>query len=51
MSEEMILGLGAGMGFIYWKMKMGPHNFVSWEDTAFAELEEEAYEELAGILG
>ncbi len=22
LSEEMILGLGAGMGFIYWKMKM-----------------------------
>jgi hypothetical protein len=23
MSEEMLLGLGAGMGFIYWQMKMG----------------------------
>jgi len=23
LSEEMLLGLGAGMGFIYWKMKMG----------------------------
>jgi len=23
LSEEMLLGLGAGMGFIYWQMKMG----------------------------
>ena len=23
LSEDMLLGLGAGMGFIYWKMKMG----------------------------
>jgi hypothetical protein len=28
MSEDMILGLGAGMGFIYWKMKMKIGNFV-----------------------
>ena len=23
LSEEMLLGLGAGMGFVYWRMKMG----------------------------
>src|SRR5271165_5532417 len=23
LSEEMLFGLGAGMGFIYWQMKMG----------------------------
>jgi hypothetical protein len=28
LSEDMILGLGAGMGFIYWKMKMGTENYV-----------------------
>ena len=28
LSEEMILGLGAGMGFIYWKMKMKTGNYV-----------------------
>ncbi len=28
-SEDMLLGLGSGMGFIYWKMKMGS------EDTVF----------------
>lgn len=30
LSEDMILGLGAGMGFIYWKMKMGlgTHVFI-----------------------
>jgi hypothetical protein len=29
-SEDMLLGLGAGMGFIYWQMKMdsGPYIFV-----------------------
>ncbi len=27
-SEEMILGLGAGMGFIYWQMKMGKNSYV-----------------------
>lgn len=27
-SEEMLLGLGAGMGFIYWKMKMGTDTYV-----------------------
>ena len=29
-SEDMLLGLGAGMGFIYWQMKMesGPYVFV-----------------------
>lgn len=28
LSEEMLLGLGAGMGFIYWQMKMGKDTFV-----------------------
>lgn len=31
LSEEMLLGLGAGMGFIYWKMKMptgAPYVFI-----------------------
>lgn len=28
LSEDMILGLGAGMGFIYWKMKMGSSDYV-----------------------
>ena len=28
LSEDMILGLGAGMGFIYWKMKMGSSTYV-----------------------
>ncbi|MBU1262861.1 BtrH N-terminal domain-containing protein [bacterium] len=28
LSEDMILGLGAGMGFIYWQMKMGQENYV-----------------------
>jgi hypothetical protein len=28
LSEDMILGLGVGMGFIYWKMKMGSSNYV-----------------------
>jgi hypothetical protein len=30
LSEDMLLGLGAGMGFIYWQMKMpdGPYVFV-----------------------
>ncbi len=28
LSEDMILGLGAGMGFIYWKMKMGKEKYV-----------------------
>lgn len=28
LSEDMILGLGAGMGFIYWKMKIGDKDFV-----------------------
>lgn len=28
LSEEMLLGLGAGMGYIYWKMKMGDQNTV-----------------------
>lgn len=27
-SEDMLLGLGAGMGFIYWKMKMGASTYV-----------------------
>lgn len=27
-SEDMLLGLGAGMGFIYWKMKMGSDTYV-----------------------
>lgn len=27
-SEEMLLGLGSGMGFIYWKMKMGTDTYV-----------------------
>jgi hypothetical protein len=27
-SEEMLLGLGAGMGFIYWKMKMATSTYV-----------------------
>jgi hypothetical protein len=28
LSEEMLLGLGAGMGFIYWQMKMGAGTYV-----------------------
>jgi hypothetical protein len=28
LSEEMLLGLGAGMGFIYWQMKMGAGTFI-----------------------
>jgi hypothetical protein len=28
LSEDMIFGLGAGMGFIYWKMKMGSGTYV-----------------------
>jgi hypothetical protein len=28
LSEEMLLGLGAGMGFIYWKMKFGESTYV-----------------------
>jgi hypothetical protein len=28
LSEEMILGLGSGMGFIYWKMKMKAGSYV-----------------------
>ncbi|MCJ7631970.1 BtrH N-terminal domain-containing protein, partial [Candidatus Bathyarchaeota archaeon] len=28
LSEDMILGLGAGMGFIYWKMKMDLGSYV-----------------------
>lgn len=28
LSEDMLLGLGAGMGFIYWKMKMGLDTYV-----------------------
>jgi len=28
LSEEMLLGLGAGMGFIYWQMKMGAETYV-----------------------
>lgn len=28
LSEEMLLGLGAGMGFIYWQMKMGAGVYV-----------------------
>ncbi len=28
LSEDIILGLGAGMGFIYWQMKMGQQNYV-----------------------
>jgi hypothetical protein len=30
LSEDMLLGLGAGMGFIYWQMKMdsGPYIFI-----------------------
>ena len=27
-SEDMLLGLGAGMGFIYWKMKIGTSTYV-----------------------
>jgi hypothetical protein len=27
-SEEMLLGLGAGMGFIYWQMKMGAGTYI-----------------------
>ena len=27
-SEDMLLGLGSGMGFIYWKMKMGNEDYV-----------------------
>jgi hypothetical protein len=28
LSEEMLLGLGAGMGFIYWQMKMGTGAYI-----------------------
>ena len=28
LSEDMILGLGAGMGYIYWKMKMGSSTYI-----------------------
>lgn len=28
LSEEMLLGLGAGMGFVYWRMKIGGHEIV-----------------------
>jgi hypothetical protein len=28
LSEDMILGLGAGMGFVYWKMKMGSGTYI-----------------------
>lgn len=28
LSEDIILGLGAGMGFIYWQMKMGSKTYV-----------------------
>ena len=28
LSEDMILGLGAGMGFMYWQMKMGSNDYV-----------------------
>ena len=28
LSEDMLLGLGAGMGFIYWQMKMGAGTYV-----------------------
>lgn len=27
-SEDLLLGLGSGMGFIYWKMKMGSEDYV-----------------------
>lgn len=28
LSEEMLLGLGAGMGFVYWQMNMGGNVFI-----------------------
>jgi hypothetical protein len=28
LSEDVLLGLGAGMGFIYWQMKMGKSNYI-----------------------
>jgi len=28
LSEDMLLGLGAGMGFIYWQMKMGSDSII-----------------------
>jgi hypothetical protein len=28
LSEEMLLGLGAGMGFMYWQMKMGTGTYI-----------------------
>ncbi|MDR3727966.1 MAG: BtrH N-terminal domain-containing protein [Terracidiphilus sp.] len=28
LSEDMLLGLGAGMGFIYWQMKMGTGTYI-----------------------
>jgi hypothetical protein len=28
LSEDMLLGLGAGMGFIYWQMKMGAGTYI-----------------------
>jgi mRNA degradation ribonuclease J1/J2 len=28
LSEDVLLGLGAGMGYIYWQMKMGKEKFV-----------------------
>ncbi len=28
LSEDMLLGLGAGMGFVYWQMKMGEGTYI-----------------------
>jgi hypothetical protein len=37
LSEEMLLGLGGGIGFIYWYMKMMPSPFVGGRNGKVAE--------------
>lgn len=37
LSEEMLLGLGGGIGFIYWYMKMMPYPFVGGRNGKVAE--------------
>ena len=36
-SEEMLLGLGGGIGFVYWYMKMMPYPFVGGRNGKIAE--------------
>ena len=38
LSEEMLLGLGAGMGFIYWQMKMGMGTYLCRRQRQHKEL-------------